>query len=292
MKPRVALIISGQMRNNSLNHSVDDTTVIDSWTNNIFTDEFKSKYDYDIFISTDSISNEKAKEYFGDHLINTHVTESDTYLYNYNITKKEYKFYHNIYENINYNGYMEHICAAYQYYRMYCAYKMMKNYIKRTGLSYTYIVRLRPDSRIMQNIMTHFNILETSNIKCISEHEQLCVMVYDLYNILKLVKYYGSYVDPIDKKNIYAFLTRDIPPVYNHHVMMYAPERQFIDHIFYTIKSLNYDFSKCFLGIRYPSYNLLYRGNNSHGHVADDYIITPWNPFDNNNTIIDLIRKN
>ena len=185
IKSRIAFIISGQMRSNSLNPLSNDSTIIDSWTNNIFTEEFKSKYDYDIFISTDSISNENAKGYFNDHLKNTHITETDQYLYNWNFDKNPYDYYHKKYQAIDYGGYMNHIYAAYQYYRMYCSYKMMKEYVKRNDISYKYIVRLRPDSRIMQNIMTLFNILETTKVKYITEHEQLCIMTYDLKNVFK-----------------------------------------------------------------------------------------------------------
>jgi hypothetical protein len=289
MKSHIAFIISGQMRSNSLHPSNNDSTIIDSWTSNIFTEEFKSKYEYDVFISTDSISNEKAKLYFNDHLKNTHITETDTFLYNWDINKNPYEYYDAKYKIINYGDHINYIYAAYQYYRMYCSYKMMKEYIKQTGVTYKYIVRLRPDSQIMQNIIILFNILETTDIQFITEHEQLCIMTYRLKDIFKLVKHYGTYLDPVTKKNIYNFMTRNIPAIFNERVMMYAPEKQFIDHVYYTIAGLNLDFLKSFLGIRYPSYNLLYRGGGIYGHITDDSIIVPWKPFDSNQIILNKI---
>ena len=290
MKPRVAFLISGQIRENSLSQSVNDTTIIDSWTSNIFTDEFKSKYEYDVYIATDSaISTEKAKAYFDDHLININITRKDEYMHDWNIKKKPYDYYHNIYQNIDYSSHMNHIYATYQYYKMYSAYKMMKEYIKRTGVEYTYIVKLRADSQIMQDIMTLFNILETTEVQFITEHEQLCIMTYKLKGVLKLVKYFGTYLDSVYKKNIYNFMTRTIPAIFEEHVMMHAPEKQFIDHVYYTITGLNLDFFKSFLGIRFPSYNMLYRGGGIYGHMPNNSIIIPWKPYDSNETILNKI---
>ena len=289
MKPRVAFLISGQMRVNSLNHSVNDTTIIDSWNNNIFTEAFKSKYDYDVYISTDSISNDNTRQYFDDHLINIHITEKDEYLENWNIKKKPYDYYHKVSESIEYGNHMNHIYALYQYYRMYCSYKMMKEYIKRTGVEYTYIVRLRPDSQIMQDIMTLFNILETTDVQFITEHEQLCIMTYRLKGVFKLVKYFGSYLDSVFKKHIYNFIHRTNIAYYNDRVFMYSPEKQFIDHVYYTITGLNLDFFKSFLGIGYSSYNLLYRGGGIYGHIPNNSIIVPWKPYESGEIILNKI---
>ena len=295
MQPRIAFIISGQMRSNSLHPSINDSTIIDSWTNNIFTEEFKSKYEYDVFISTDSISNEKAKTYFEDHLKNTHITENDRYLCELSINKKPYEYYDKKYKAINYGRYTNYIYAAYQYYRMYCSYKMMKEYIKRTNVTYKYIVRLRPDIQIMQDIIVLFNILETTDVKYITEHEQLCIMSYALKDVFKLVKYYGTYLESMSKKNIYNFLSRNIPANFNEAYMMHSPEKQFIDHVYYIITKLNLDFFKSFLGIRYPSYNLLYRGKGSYGYLIPTNAIidiSRWKPFDTNEAIINKINGN
>jgi hypothetical protein len=290
MKPRIAFLISGQIRSNSLSQSVNDTTIIDSWTNNIFTEAFKSKYDYDVYIATDTaISNDKAKAYFGDHLININITRKDEYMYDWNITKKPYDYYHKIYESIDYSGHMNHIYATYQYYKMYSAYKMMKEYIKKTGVEYTYIVRLRPDSQIMQDLMTLFNILETTDVQFITEHEQLSIMTYKLKGVLKLVKHFGSYLDSVYKKNIYTFMHKNNSGYYNEHVWMHSPEKQFIDHVYYTITGLNLDFFKSFLGIVYASYNLLYRGAGKYGHIPGNSIIVPWKPYETNETILNKI---
>jgi hypothetical protein len=274
------------MRSNYLNESMNDMTIIDSWTNNIFNAEFKDKYDYDIFISTDSISNKKTVEYFGIHLINSHITETDTYLINTNNIKKGYIFFDTLIRKIDYNGHVEHISAAYQYYRMYCAYKMMKDHVNRTGKVYDYIVRLRPDSVIMQNIITLFNILETSHIKYVAEHEQLCVFVYELFNVLKLIKYYGMYTDTTNV--IHKFLTSDIS---NDKLLRYAPEKQFVDHVFYTMKTCRYDFFKHTLCLRYPTYNLLYRSDKNYGYMPSNFNITSWKPMDDSNTIATLIKE-
>ena len=71
MKKRVGIIYSGQMRTNSLNPDyTNDNIILEATQKYFLNDEFKNKYDYDVFFSVDIINEEKAKEYFGDNLKN------------------------------------------------------------------------------------------------------------------------------------------------------------------------------------------------------------------------------
>jgi hypothetical protein len=159
----------------------------------------------------------------------------------------------------------------------------------KTDTTYDYLIRIRPDLLFMQPIMPLLNLLETTNIKIIQEHEQLCIMKYELKNIFKFVNDYGMYRDPLFKKQgIYHFLANDKAALYNNiinnpYVMFFAPERQFVDHVYYVMEKANMNFYEEFIGITYPTCHVIYRGNNTYGHISS---IKYWKPVDDWEKII------
>lgn len=74
-KKNIAILFSGQMRKNSLkSYDFNDNTIINSISLNFINDEFKNKYNYDIFISTDNANIEKIIEYFGkEHILKIYI---------------------------------------------------------------------------------------------------------------------------------------------------------------------------------------------------------------------------
>jgi hypothetical protein len=265
MKKKVAIIFSGQMRTNSLNPNfTHDDIILDSIKKNFLNEEFKSHYDYDVFISTDVINIKKAFQFFGDNLQNINITESFWYMENIEDKPHDYSYYHDKYLNniANYfNDYSNHIHILYMYYRMYCAYKMTQHHQKKTNTHYDYFVKLRPDSRLMQNIHPIFKLLENSN-KCIfTEHDHLFICKKELRDIFNLVECYGTYKQHIDKKKaIYLYYTAG-EPLYSDNIMRLCPEKQVADHIYYTLLKQNLNFCDAVYGVKYPSFHLLYREN-------------------------------
>ena len=67
---RIAFIITGQIRENSLGYSNKPySPIIDSHSKYIFSDEFKELYpNYDVYMVVDNVNEQKCKEYFGDNL--------------------------------------------------------------------------------------------------------------------------------------------------------------------------------------------------------------------------------
>ena len=66
--------------------------------------------------------------------------------------------------------------------------------------------------------------------------------------------------------------------------MLFCPEKQFIDHIYYTILSKNMNFNESFLGLVYSSYTIIYRGNGRYAYMDDNHPIHTnpdyiWEPF-------------
>ena len=286
MKKKLGILFSGQMRPNSLNPNYcNDNIILESISKYLLNDEFKNKYDYDIFFSVDVIDFDKTRGFFGENLKNIHITESNTYLHDIESDILPYTYFHENYLKINFKDCNNHIHALYQYYRMYSVYNLLKNYQEKNNIKYDYLVRIRPDIRIMQDIMPMFNILEQTNKQIITEHEQLFILKYELEDIFKLIECYGNYQEPMYLKNIYSYLTRGVN-LEPYNIMCFCPEKQFTDHVYHIIKSKNMEFSDTFYGITYPSFNLLYRGNNKYGHIDDFHPIhyTPdfnWIPITN-----------
>jgi hypothetical protein len=274
-KKRVAILYSGQIRTNGLSSYTEDNIILDSIQKHFINDEFKNTYEYDVFISTDTIDIEKANCFFGHHLKNINFTEKSYFINKIDETIPNYHYFYNKYLMTNFNGSMQHLHALFQYYRMFCAYKMAKDYEKKNNIEYDIFIRIRPDSRIMQDMNKLFNIVVNEN-KLIMEHEQICIVNKKFQEIFKLIDYYGNYTNsPIENPKRYKFLTKDGKYAPNH-IMCFAPEKLFVDHVVYILEKNNATINNL-LGLVYSSYNLLYRGNNEYGHYNED--INRWKPY-------------
>jgi hypothetical protein len=255
----------GQMRTNSLNPQFKrDTIIIDSLKEYLFNDEFKTKYEYDIFISTDDIDIEAAYNFFGENNIkNIHLIEKNFYLNPIENYIEDYEFFHELYLQTNFiESYDIHLSQLYQYYRLYDAYNMLKNYQNKSNITYDYAIRLRPDTSLNKNLMELFNKLENTDIKIILEHNLFQICKFEFSEIFNVIETYGTYNDPIEKRYNYyqAFLTPNpSTPLYPENIMMYCSEKQIADNIVYILDKYNYDVTKHFLGIRYPNFVKLHR---------------------------------
>lgn len=285
------------MRANGLNHNfTKDNIILDSIKANFLNQEFENHFDYDIFISTDIIDVNKAKDFFGPHIKNIHITETDWYLEPIENKIPDYNHYHNKYlkhiSNFDRNHFHFHTHALYQYYRMYCAYNMLKTYQSKTNTHYDYFVRIRPDIRLMQNLYLIFELLENSNKYLFIEHEQLLVFKYQLEDIFQLVNYYGLYKQHIDmKKAIYLYYSAG-DCLADDSIMRFSPEKQFTDHIYDILLKRNLDYFTSVYGVKYPSFNLLYRENQTYGYIPNEHPIYYeqnhiWKPIQDIKTIKD-----
>lgn len=266
------------MRSNSLNPNfTHDNIILESINKYFLNEEFKNKFDYDIFISTDTIDIDKSLDFFKDNLKNIHISETNWYMIPISSSINNYEYFHNYFlDKIkNYSGYNIHLHALYQYYRMYCGYNMLKDYQSKANTHYNYFVRIRPDIRIMQDLFPIFELLENSDKYIFIEHEQLMIVKNELEDIFKLIENYGSYNQSIDiKKSIYLYLSVGGEVFNNNNEMCFCPEKQFVDHIYYIIlkQDLNY-FDSLYCCTTYPSFCLLYRTNLTYGYIPNEHPI-------------------
>lgn len=214
------------------------------------------------------------------------MTEIDWYMNPIEDDILDYSHYHSKFLNNDFQGCDNFEHSLYQYYRMYCGYNLLKNYQKQNNVTYDYLVRIRPDIRLMQDVMPLFTILETTNKKIIMEHEQLCILKYELEEMFYFVNCMGTYKCSLwENMQRYTFLSRD-GLNYPDKIWKFAPEKQFVDYVydFLTHKEMNY--FDVLVGITYPSFNLLYRGNNEYAYIDNNHPIyhNPnyvWEPFTN-----------
>ena len=153
IKKRIAILYSGQMRSNSLSDNYTNDDIILEATKEFFLNEkFNEKYNYDVFFSVDNINIEKTKKFFGEHLKNIHITEINWFMIPIHYQITDYQEIYNKYMEINFENCENHNNALYQYYRLYAAYKLAKDYEIKNNIKYDYYVRIRPDIRLMQYI--------------------------------------------------------------------------------------------------------------------------------------------
>ena len=277
MKPKVAILISGQMRSNSLGSlDVTDDTILNSINNNFINHTFKAKYEYDIFFSVDVINQTKVNIAFGENVKNINITETGYCLNPIQQNIPAYNHFEEKYLKTEFNGNDTHLQALYQYYRLYTCYNMAKNF-ENNNRKYDYFVRIRPDVIVTQDINILFNILETTSFKIITEHEQIIICKSEMEDIFKFIDYYGYFTDNVSEINAieHSLLFRhyfrgykkditDSNKLYN-----FCPETQIVRYINLIIKSKDLDFENTFFGITYPSFNLIYRGNGVYGYYYD-----------------------
>ena len=67
MKKKIAVLISGQIRNNSLRDNGDNRQFVDSFKRHLLNEQILLEYDVNIFFVTDKINRAKTIEYFGEN---------------------------------------------------------------------------------------------------------------------------------------------------------------------------------------------------------------------------------
>lgn len=139
----------------------NNNLILNSIDINFINSEFKNKYNYDIFISSDELNLEKTFNYFGNNIKNIYLSDVNYYLYDpkTNIVSYEDTFYK--YISRNYDNHQIYPHSVMQFYRLYNCYNLMINHISITN--YDYIIRSRLDISYEENIMNYLDILDSES---------------------------------------------------------------------------------------------------------------------------------
>lgn len=174
-KPRIAILFSGQVRNNSLNPDQSlDESILDSFLLYLFNDEFSSLYDYDIFISTDKLDIEKAQFIFCDHLKNVHFYETGYYLNEVHLETPPFERATN--RPFNFEGKYIAKGNLYQAYRQLDAHNLLTDYCNKTNTCYDIVVRARLDMPLKLPFVPYFSeILSNKEIEVITFQDQFII---------------------------------------------------------------------------------------------------------------------
>lgn len=242
-KKNIFLLFCGQSRTSpfSLNNEKRSIEILNSYNKYIFTEEFKSKYNYKIFITTDDIHLSDTFDYFlQENIENIHLLNTNYYYKNINSKIKDIKYYLDIYNNKNFGIYDKYENSIHQHYKIIDCYNMIRNSNNFNDINY--IVRLRLDIIINTNLCTLINKLENNlNLQII--------LGWDLFaigrpNIMKcyctgLENNYGNY-------NYNVIVPKKLPIMLDYHTInkqkwTYSPERQLFEMLFEYCNRNNHD---------------------------------------------------
>jgi len=239
---KVCVLIVGQMRTNPLSGSSLSTDVItNSIKKYIFNDKFKSRFNYDVYISTDNLDINSTTEFFGDNLKNIHMSERE-YLKNDNLSPDWYlhpinrqlppvKHFLDLYDTYDLDGNASYKFQIYQWYRKLCGFNLIDNYT-----NYDYFVVIRPDLEYHCDFSELFDFIE-KNTKCqvIGRHDFYAVGKPEIMKYYcELVYKFGSY----NKNKINYSITQPnlFPPQFFNDAdtkrWTFAPETQLACHLF------------------------------------------------------------
>lgn len=262
---RVAIIYSGQTRSNGLNPEYNrDNWILESTNQFLLTKEFQETYEYDVFFSVDNIDVEKTKDFFGEHLKNIHLTEKNWCMNPITTSIPPYQPFYDKYCSRDFNGCQPHIHGLYPYYRLFCAYHLMKH----ANVEYDYVIRIRPDLRLMQDIMPLLKRIESDDkLHLIMEHDHFYIADRMFDPLLQFIERIGTFTTEVDVHHpIFKHLVRGGPLACDEHTR-FCPERQLMEYIQEIIQNHGMKWNEAFLGIVYPSYYLMYRGHGQYGYA-------------------------
>lgn len=242
-KPLVIFLFTGNARSSPFAHNPVSSSkkILDSYDRYIFTDEFKSHYDYKVYMSSDNIHLENTKKYFSNHIGNIHLLETDFYLHTSEIKTKDVQIYLEEYNKKDWSSHQKYDNSIYQHHKIIDSYNLFLN----DNIQCDYVVRLRFDIEFNKDIV---ELLD--NFKKFPELQLL--LDWDIFAIGKpdimktyctgLENNYGNY-------NYNVKVGKDLPVMKDYHEVdrhrwTYAPERQLFEMLYDYCLSNNLDINK------------------------------------------------
>jgi hypothetical protein len=239
MKKNIIFIFTGTARSSPFSLITENRhmEILDIYNTYLFTDEFKSLYNYKIYISTDNINLEDAINYFSlENIGNIHLHDTDFYLKNVEKKIEPVEYFLNIFNQQHDEKYIKWTNSIYQFHKILCSYNLFRSdNIKDCD----YIIRLRMDIGISQNILEIIDLFNKNpELELCMSSDHFAIGKPNIMNCYcsGLENNYGNY-----KNNT---IVPDILPIFadyktlDMYVWMYAPERQLFEMLFeYCIKN-------------------------------------------------------
>ena len=243
-KKKVIFLFSGQSRRSPFsikNKEGRCLEILNSYNKYIFTQEFKSKYNYQVFISTDDIHLSDTINYFSiENIGNIHLLDTNYYYKNICSKVKDVSFYLNSYNKKDFGVCWKYNNSIYQHHKILDCYNMIRNSEQFDNVDY--IVRLRFDIKINKDISSLITKLETnSNLQIILSWDLVAIgkpEIMDCY-CTGLENNYGNY-------HYNVIIPKELPVMKDYHIIdknrwTYAPERQLFEMLFEYCNNNNLD---------------------------------------------------
>ena len=271
----IIFLFSGTSRTSPFNikNEKRKMEILDSYNKYIFTDKFKSLYNYKIYISTDDINLVETIDYFKpENIGNIYLQDTDFYLKNVEKKTPNIKYFLDIFDQQYDDKYMKWTNSIFQHQKLLSCYNLFRN---DNFENVDYIIRLRMDVKINDDIINILHSLETST-------ELQIIMDWDLHAIGKpkimecyftgLENNYGNYKNTTIVPDILPIM-----PEYKNldmYVWMYAPERQLFEMLFEYCNNNELDINNTILSLNFT--NIVRYLDETHGlniAVNNEYII-------------------
>lgn len=251
----IIFLFSGQSRTSPFSHnlSMSNLVILESYNKYIFTQKFKSMYNYKIYITTDDIHLSNTINYFQkDNIGNIHLLNTDAYLKTPIRKSHHINTYLSNYNKKDWSTYQKYDNSIYQHYKIMDCYNLYKNDadIHNELNNCDYIVRIRLD------VIFNMDIIDMLSKFTLNPEIELLTH-WDLFAIGKpkimtcycngLNNNYGNYN--------YQVKAPDIPSImvdYNNVDKCrwtYAPERQLFEMLFEYANNNNLTINKAIIPI-------------------------------------------
>ena len=243
-KKKVIFLFSGQSRTSPFsikNKKKRCLEILNSYNKYIFTQEFKSKYNYQVFISTDDIHLSDTINYFSkENIGNIHLLDTNYYYKNICSKVTDVSFYLNSYNKKDFGVCWKYNNSIYQHHKILDCYNMIRNSEQFDNVDY--IVRLRFDIKINKDISSLITKLETnSNLQIILSSDLVAIgkpEIMDCY-CTGLENNYGNY-------HYNVIIPKELSVMKDYNIIeknrwTYAPETQLFEMLFEYCNNNNLD---------------------------------------------------
>jgi len=240
----IIFLFSGNARTSPFNLDVSkrNNSILQSYNDYLFTEEFKSLYNYKVYITADDVHLRDTIDYFTpNHIRNIHILDTGFYLNPIEHKTKNVDFYLEKYNNKNFENCSKYENSIYQHHKILDCYNLFRN-DKETAL---FIIRIRLDVIIEKNILDILNLFKSDpELQTYCSWDFMSVGKPDIMNCYctGLENNYGNYSY---KTNVPRFLP--IMHDYNDTDRIrwtYAPERQLFEMLFEYCNNNNLDINK------------------------------------------------
>ncbi|AYV80243.1 MAG: hypothetical protein Gaeavirus20_8 [Gaeavirus sp.] len=251
---KLAILITGEMRTCSLGKGTN-TTFINTFKQNVLTDDIMKNYEINIFFVTDKADKDKVHNYFGQYLKNLlmldhnniqHPLNLQTYIDNYHSYYGLRKNNPDLYPIVN----APRPSYIHMFYKLYCAHQLMTEYEQQYNIKHDYIFRLRPDCHIISKLYPQIKHMENNNLEIMISWDWGYLSTRNLSeHICNLIYHYGkyNYGEIIHSNNILKNLGCD---GYHEYAKTHwpcwseSPEVQLWEHIITYFKEYKLDENK------------------------------------------------